>query len=61
MLKSREEFWEFVNKQFDYETPASLNKVDTTSRWHYGRVELKELADEMFGLYGDTEDAATEE
>jgi hypothetical protein len=50
MDKTREEVREFIDLQMDHETPASKEKLDRTCGcWHYGKCEIEELLDFIYG------------
>lgn len=49
-MKTRKECWELIEKQMDGE-----GKYKLSDSWHYGKVELKELMDFIYGEYKEEE------
>lgn len=47
-LIDREEAFNFIAKQLKGETPAGDYR-SKGNQWHYGRMELKELLDAIYG------------
>ena len=46
---NREEAWALIEKQMEQKTIASSN--ESYPYWHYGRCQLKELMDAIYGEY----------
>ena len=45
---SREEAEDFAERQLDFKTPYS-KKPKAGGQWHYGRAEIRELLDHIYG------------
>jgi len=46
---SKKEAWGFAEKQLDSKTLISKKKGNQWPCWHYGRCEIQELLDEIYG------------
>ncbi len=64
MLDTRDKAWEFIEGQLDADSCSLKNKDDENETWgpqtwHYGKCELHQLLDQIFGVNSKGEEICT--